>query len=97
MTNAPSIANMNQGAIRVNTSRGTLVDTAALTAARAVTDAAPPGANHPLLTHVNLPTAHKEPQLSFGGIKQSGTGLPEAGKMGIEFFTQHKVVYVQCR
>lgn len=49
------------------------------------------------LTHVNLPTAHKEPQLSFGGIKQSGTGLPEAGKMGIEFFTQHKVVYVQCR
>lgn len=49
------------------------------------------------LTHVNLPTAHKEPQLSFGGIKQSGTGLPEAGKTGIEFFTQHKVVYVQSR
>jgi len=49
------------------------------------------------LAHVNLPTAHKEPQLSFGGIKQSGTGLPEAGKTGIEFFTQHKVVYVQYR
>ncbi|MDM7999465.1 MAG: aldehyde dehydrogenase family protein, partial [Dehalococcoidia bacterium] len=46
------------------------------------------------LTHVNLHTAHKEPQLSFGGIKFSGTGLPEAGKTGIEFFTRHKVVYI---
>lgn len=46
------------------------------------------------LTHVNLPTAHKEPQLSFGGIKHSGVGLPEAGRTGIEFFTQHKVVYL---
>ena len=49
------------------------------------------------LTHVNLPTAFKEPQLSFGGIKQSGVGLPEAGKTGIEFFTRHKVVYVKFR
>ena len=49
------------------------------------------------LTHVNMPTAHKEPQLSFGGIKYSGTGLPEAGKTGIEFFTRHKVVYIQYR
>ena len=49
------------------------------------------------LTHVNMPTAFKEPQLPFGGIKQSGVGLPEAGKTGIEFFTRHKVVYVQYR
>jgi aldehyde dehydrogenase (NAD+) len=49
------------------------------------------------LTHVNLPTAYKEPQLSFGGIKQSGAGLPEAGKTGIEFFTRHKVAYVKYR
>jgi len=49
------------------------------------------------LTHVNLPTAFKEPQLPFGGIKQSGVGLPEAGKMGVEFFTRHKAVYVKFR
>jgi aldehyde dehydrogenase (NAD+) len=49
------------------------------------------------LTHVNLPTAYKEPQLSFGGIKQSGVGLPEAGKTGIEFFTRHKVAYLKYR
>jgi aldehyde dehydrogenase (NAD+) len=49
------------------------------------------------LTHVNLPTAFKEPQFPFGGIKQSGVGLPEAGKTGIEFFTRHKVAYVKFR
>lgn len=46
------------------------------------------------LTHVNMPTAVKEPQLSFGGVKTSGFGIPEAGKTGIEFFTEHKVVYI---
>ena len=49
------------------------------------------------LTHVNLMTALKEPQLSFGGIKASGFGIPEAGKTGIEFFTEHKVAYVKYR
>jgi len=49
------------------------------------------------LTHVNMHTAHKEPQLSFGGIKYSGVGLPEAGRTGIEFFTRHKVVYIKYR
>jgi len=49
------------------------------------------------LAHVNLMTALKEPQLSFGGVKQSGAGLPEAGSSGIEFFTQHKVCYVKYR
>ncbi len=42
-------------------------------------------------------TALKEPQLSFGGIKQSGSGIPEAGETGIEFFTEHEVVYVKYR
>ncbi|MBI5095227.1 MAG: aldehyde dehydrogenase family protein [Candidatus Hydrogenedentes bacterium] len=49
------------------------------------------------LTHVNMMSAYKEPQLAFGGRKESGFGLPEAGKTGIEFFTQHKVVYVKYR
>ncbi|MDE3068746.1 MAG: aldehyde dehydrogenase family protein [Verrucomicrobiota bacterium] len=47
------------------------------------------------LCHVNLPTAYKEPQLEFGGVKESARGLPEAGKTGIQFFTTHKAVYVQ--
>ena len=45
-------------------------------------------------THINLMTAYREPQHSFGGVKMSGFGLPEAGSTGIEFFTDHKVVYV---
>jgi len=47
------------------------------------------------LCHVNMPTAWKEPQLEFGGIKDSGRGLPEAGKTGAEFFTEHKAVYIR--
>ncbi len=49
------------------------------------------------LTHVNIPTAFKEPQLSFGGVKRSGCGLPEAGDTGVEFFTEHKVTYIKYR
>ncbi len=49
------------------------------------------------LTHVNMMTALKEPQFSFGGVKASGYGIPEAGKTGIEFFTEHKVAYVKYR
>jgi alpha-ketoglutaric semialdehyde dehydrogenase len=47
------------------------------------------------LCHVNMITAWKEPQLEFGGIKESGRGAPEAGESGIEFFTHHKAVYVR--
>jgi len=47
------------------------------------------------LCHVNMPTAWKEPQLEFGGIKDSGRGLPEAGPTGAEFFTEHKAVYIR--
>jgi aldehyde dehydrogenase (NAD+) len=49
------------------------------------------------LTHVNLMTALKEPQLSFGGVKGSGFGIPEAGATGIEFFAEHKVAYIKYR
>jgi len=49
------------------------------------------------LAHVNMPTAFKEPQLSFGGVKCSGCGIPEAGHTGIEFFTEHKVAYIKYR
>jgi aldehyde dehydrogenase (NAD+) len=47
------------------------------------------------LCHVNMPTAWKEPQLEFGGIKDSGRGLPEAGKSGTLFFTEHQAVYIR--
>jgi aldehyde dehydrogenase (NAD+) len=47
------------------------------------------------LTHVNIPTSIKEPQLTFGGVKLSGCGIPEAGHTGIEFFTEHKVAYIK--
>ena len=46
------------------------------------------------LTHVNMMTAYREPQLSFGGVKNSGHGIPESGKTGIEFFTEHKVAFI---
>ncbi len=46
------------------------------------------------LTHVNVMTAYKEPSLCFGGTKESGAGLPEAGHTGIEFFTREKAVYI---
>ena len=46
-------------------------------------------------THVNLMTSLKEPQLPFGGIKESGLGLPEAGKSGLDFFSNNKSVYIK--
>lgn len=46
------------------------------------------------LTHVNMFTAYKEPSLPFGGVKNSGSMIPEAGKTGIEFFSNHKTVYM---
>lgn len=47
------------------------------------------------LTHVNAHTAYKEPQQCFGGVKESGFGLPEAGSTGIQFFQDEKSVYIK--
>ncbi len=49
------------------------------------------------LTHINVHSAYKEPQLSFGGVKESGFGLPEAGATGIQFFQDEKAIYLRKR
>jgi len=45
------------------------------------------------LAHVNVHTGYKEPSLPFGGVKQSGAGLPENSDTGLEFFVDRKAVY----
>lgn len=47
------------------------------------------------MTHVNMHSAYKEPQFCFGGVKESGFGLPEAGSTGIQFFQEEKAVYIR--
>lgn len=47
------------------------------------------------LTHVNVHSAYKEPQQCFGGVKESGFGLPEAGSTGIQFFQEEKSIYLK--
>jgi alpha-ketoglutaric semialdehyde dehydrogenase len=47
------------------------------------------------LAHVNVHTGYKEPAMPFGGIKQSGAGLPENGRSGLEFFVDQKAVYLR--
>jgi aldehyde dehydrogenase (NAD+) len=47
------------------------------------------------LAHVNVHTGYKEPSMPFGGVKQSGAGLPENGKSGLEFFVDAKAVYLR--
>lgn len=47
------------------------------------------------LTHINMHSAYKEPQFCFGGVKESGFGLPEAGSSGIQFFQEEKAVYIK--
>ena len=49
------------------------------------------------VTHVNLMTALNEPQLPFHGVKESGFGIPEAGKKGVEFYTEEKIAYLKYR
>lgn len=46
------------------------------------------------MAHVNLHTGYKHPSLPFGGWKQSGFGLPENGRTGLEFFVNRKAVYI---
>jgi aldehyde dehydrogenase (NAD+) len=47
------------------------------------------------LAHVNIHTGYKEPSMPFGGVKQSGAGLPENSQTGLEFFVDQKAVYVR--
>ena len=47
------------------------------------------------LAHVNVHTGYKEPAMPFGGVKQSGAGLPENSETGLEFFVDRKAVYVR--
>ncbi|MCA9792563.1 MAG: aldehyde dehydrogenase family protein [Candidatus Eremiobacteraeota bacterium] len=46
------------------------------------------------ITHVNSPTMGGEAQLPFGGVKATGVGTREQGKVAIDFFTELKTVYV---
>jgi aldehyde dehydrogenase (NAD+) len=48
------------------------------------------------LAHVNIHTGYKEPSLPFGGVKQSGAGLPENSESGLEFFVDRKAVYLKA-
>jgi alpha-ketoglutaric semialdehyde dehydrogenase len=47
------------------------------------------------LAHVNVHTGYKEPSMPFGGFKQSGAGLPENSRSGLEFFVDRKAVYMR--
>ena len=47
------------------------------------------------LAHVNVHTGYKEPSMPFGGVKQSGAGLPENSRTGLEFFVEQKAVYMR--
>ena len=47
------------------------------------------------LAHVNVHTGYKEPSMPFGGVKQSGAGLPENARTGLEFFIDQKAVYIR--
>jgi aldehyde dehydrogenase (NAD+) len=46
------------------------------------------------MTHVNAPTVASEAQLPFGGMKATGVGLREMGRMAIDFYTELKAVYI---
>lgn len=43
---------------------------------------------------INSETAGIEPQVPFGGVKESSSGSQEQGKAAIEFFTDTKTIYV---
>ena len=46
------------------------------------------------ICHINAPTVHDEPQMPFGGVKDSGYGR-FGGKAGIEEFTELRWITVQ--
>jgi aldehyde dehydrogenase (NAD+) len=46
------------------------------------------------ITHVNAPTVASEAQLPFGGVKATGVGIREMGRVAIDFYTELKAVYI---
>ena len=46
------------------------------------------------ITHVNSPTVGGEAQMPFGGMKATGVGLREMGRVAIDFYTELKAVYI---
>jgi alpha-ketoglutaric semialdehyde dehydrogenase len=46
------------------------------------------------MTHVNAPTVVSEAQMPFGGVKATGVGLREIGRVAIDFYTELKAVYI---
>jgi len=46
------------------------------------------------ITHINSPTVGGEAQFPFGGVKATGVGLREQGRVAIDFFTELKTVYI---
>jgi len=46
------------------------------------------------ITHVNAPTVASEAQLPFGGMKATGVGIREMGRVAIDFYTELKAVYI---
>jgi aldehyde dehydrogenase (NAD+) len=47
------------------------------------------------IVKINGETAGVEPQVPFGGMKESSSGAREQGKSAVDFFTQIKTVYVE--
>jgi aldehyde dehydrogenase (NAD+) len=46
------------------------------------------------IVYVNGPTIGAEVQLPFGGVKQTGNGHREAGRTGLDVFSEWKTVFV---
>jgi len=46
------------------------------------------------ITHINSPTVGGEAQLPFGGMKATGVGIREMGRVAIDFYTELKTVYI---
>ncbi len=46
------------------------------------------------ITHINSPTVGGEAHLPFGGMKATGVGLREMGRVAVDFYTELKTVYI---
>ena len=46
------------------------------------------------ITHVNASTIASEVQLPFGGMKATGVGIREMGRVAVDFYTELKAIYI---